>query len=305
MPILGTIASSRAEAEWFTSRPVPTALGSWFSLAGNSSLIVAGTDDQYIATSPEGVNWTQRTTPAGISRFWTGTWSSTLNLFVFFTFNSTNCVTSPDGITWTLRVQPHSFYRASIFAGGKFVAIGANQVPMCASTDGITFTAGSMPAAVYWLDVAYNGTVYCAVSNNNSPNAVATSTDGLNWTARTTPYNSFSAIAWNGTVFCALTAAGGNQSMTSPDGITWTTRTLPFSYDWSRIVFWNNSLFVATTGNQRVVITSPDGITWTQQRDLPAAAATSTDMPRAVWTGTYLVIMDKPNGNTYVTTSPI
>lgn len=297
MPILGTVASGNFKEGWslYSFSPFDTYLG----LTSSPSMIVAGTDNVYLSSSPTGTTWTQRNPPTA-ARFWTGSWSDTLNLFVYFTFNSTNCVTSPDGITWTLRVQPTSFYRTSIFAGGKFVAIGANQVPMCVSTDGITFTSGSMPAAVYWLDVAYNGTTYCAVSNNNTPNVVATSTNGTAWTARATPYNSMSGVEWNGTVFCAITAAGGNQSMTSPDGITWTTRTLPLSLDWSAIT-WNGTYFTVVANGSATVITSPDGVNWTVRDNLFVL----DQFPRLIWTGSKLVALSQGYAGVQITSSAL
>lgn len=121
------------------------------------------------------------------------------------------------------------------------------------------------PTARTWRELAWNGTVFCAVASGTDQ--CATSTNGVDWTERTMPASAdWRAIAWNGTVFCAV-AWGGTVAATSPDGITWTARTLPVSANWIAIA-WNGSVFCAVAWGGTVAATSPDGITWTA-RTLP------------------------------------
>lgn len=161
-------------------------------------------------------------------------------------------------------------------------------------------------------DMAWNGSVYCAVGITTAGGATTscyTSPDGLIWTQRTIISGKYSCIAWNGTVFCAIAGyAASNAAATSTDGITWTARTLSSSNEWESIAWngtvfcavgasacitspdgftwttrtiqayswyaiaWNGTVFCATTNGTSVAATSPDGITWTQ-RSLPSASS--------------------------------
>lgn len=98
---------------------------------------------------------------------------------------------------------------------------------------------------------------------------LATSTDGLTWTSRTTGFGSSSinALSFTGSVFVA--AGGGGYLQTSTDGITWTARTANVG---------SNDIYVITPstyvtpytptkwfigGQNSAAATSTDGITWT------------------------------------------
>jgi hypothetical protein len=71
---------------------------------------------------------------------------------------------------------------------GVFVAIANSTTAAASSTDGITWTARSLPSSPYWIAVTCNPTtgVFVAVSTNAST-AAASSTDGITWTQRTLP----------------------------------------------------------------------------------------------------------------------
>ena len=113
-----------------------------------------------------------------------------------------------------------------------------------------------------------------------------TSTDGITWTAATTPAN----LTWNGVTygagkFVAVASTGSSlkQTMYSTDGINWTLGSaLPSTSPW-RAVAYGGGQFVAVGGNSSTtgtppvttwtgcVMTSSDGINWTVQTN-PAAS---------------------------------
>ncbi len=79
--------------------------------------------------------------------------------------------------------------------------------------------------------------MYCAVSSDDATaDAVMTSTNGIDWTVRTTPAgNRWVNVCWNPGVqaFVAISYNGtSNQVMSSPDGITWTIQTTPEDNSW-------------------------------------------------------------------------
>ena len=80
-------------------------------------------------------------------------------------------------------------------------------------------TYPGLPSSSNWSSIAWNGSVFCAVSYTGT--AAATSPDGITWTARTLPSSAnWTAIAWNSTVFC-IVANTNTVAAISQDGITW------------------------------------------------------------------------------------
>lgn len=190
--------------------------------------------------------------------------------------------------TWTSRTMPSASIVGQFFGNAKSstsycLVPYTNSNKSLVSTDGVTWSTGTLPATRSWSAVAWNGSVFCAVPYTSS-NGAATSADGVTWTARTlSATRVWVDIVWNGSLFCALSGwSASTVASTSPDGITWTTRTLP-SVSWRRLV-WNGSVFVAIGYNTATCATSPDGITWTS-RTLPS----STSWLGLAWTGTKFV----------------
>jgi outer membrane protein OmpA-like peptidoglycan-associated protein len=170
-----------------------------------------------------------------------------------------------DGTTWTARSATEANFWSSVtFGNGTFVAVsnsGTNRV--MTSSDGITWTARSVPASP-WTSVTYGNGVFAAVAGSGN---IMTSPDGITWTARGTSTDSWSGIAYGNNTFVAVGMGTTNFVMTSTDGITWTNRSIPTSSSGAqwKSVTWGNNKFVAIsdTGFNDRVMTSPDGVTWT------------------------------------------
>ena len=101
---------------------------------------------------------------------------------------------SPDGVTWTRRTNPEASARdlfGVTFAGGQFVAVGANGATgggnaILTSPDGITWTQRNNAASFLsqLRGVAYGAGLYVAVgSNGPGSRRLITSPDGVTWTA--------------------------------------------------------------------------------------------------------------------------
>ncbi len=124
--------------------------------------------------------------------------------------------------------------------------------------------------------------LFCTVSADITTAAVATSPDGITWTARTAAANGpWRSVCWSSSLnlFCAVgeSSGAGSQAMTSSDGITWTVRSTPNSATWQSIC-WSpeRSLFCAVasaaTPSDALIMTSSDGINWTS-RTSPVVAS--------------------------------
>ena len=183
-----------------------------------------------IATSPDGITWTQRITPADIDDLRGICWSADKSLFVSVGSNDVDrVVTSPDGFIWTDRD-----------------------------------TVGD---AYYWNDVTYSPSLglFCAVSNFVPSNQTAmTSTDGITWTLRTMA-DTFQpqGVDWSPSLGMFV-AAGNNIINTSTDGITWTTQTPPAGSNDFSAVFWCAEMakFFISNLSVNLLSYSSDGINW-------------------------------------------
>jgi len=92
------------------------------------------------------------------------------------------------------------------------------------SLDGETWTLRTTNGNA-WNAIAYGNGIFVAVASSGSGNRVMTSTDGINWTARTSAENnSWVSVCYGNGLFVAVANAGNNRVMTSTDGITWTAR---------------------------------------------------------------------------------
>lgn len=174
-------------------------------------------------------------------------------------------MTSPDGITWTMRTGPtvNTDWQSIVFGGGVFVGISATGA-YTRSSDGITWTNGSLPVASNWGDITFGNGLFVAIKGVAASQCVATSPDGVTWTMRTTPQpgNQWGAggITYGNGLFVAVSASGTNRVMTSPDGINWTIQGVTTGI-W-RSITYGGGLFVAV-GESGAIMTSPDGIAWT------------------------------------------
>ena len=214
-------------------------------------------------------------------------------------------LTSPDGITWTSRApsSPAPLLYGAAWSGTKFVAVGRSSGLLTGaemtSADGITWTAQDMstlPFAQPWdlKGVVWTGTQFVAVGGGDGlfPGEVlATSPDGVTWTARNylaVSHAALAGIAWSGTL---LLAVGGNgEILTSPDGVTWTGQASGSSSNLLGVT-WSGTQFVVL-GESGTILTSPDGTTWTSR-----VSGTTNNLRGVAWSGTEFLAAGLGGGN--------
>lgn len=168
-----------------------------------------------IATSPDGITWTNREDISG--NFQCVAWSAELELLVVLGLNSATVYTSPDGITWTER-------------------------------------PGVLPAASSWESVIWvaalgAGGLFVAVASDDTAR-VATSPDGLVWTQRTAAEdNAWRFVSWSPELELLVAFAGGgtNRVMISSDGITWSPRMAAEANSWESAA-WSPALGIFVAG---------------------------------------------------------
>ena len=166
--------------------------------------------------------------------------------------------------SWQLETSPTAFAIRSLGydpGADRWVAGGTGA--WYSDDDGATWTAsgGGLGAnnveAVLWCE---GPDVWVIVGTNGK---MASSTDGITFTARTNTFTAAStiwALACDGTTIVAGSDGGTGEIETSTDGTTWTSRTAP-TVD-IRALTWGRGLFIAA--GLAEIWTSPDGTTWTE-----------------------------------------
>lgn len=173
-----TSADGRA---WTRLAPVPCYGGLAVSPAG--LLLATGTSlvGACVATSPDGVTWTQGTPPAGGLRkaFWTG--GQFLGVG-----NGGALATSPDGGTWTPRASGvTSALRGAAASPATLVVVGDGGTVLTSSDGGGTFTPRASGTSFPLRRVIWTGSEFLAVGGAGR---LLRSPDGVTWTGQPTPY---------------------------------------------------------------------------------------------------------------------
>lgn len=118
-----------------------------------------------------------------------------------------------------------------------------------------------------WDCIAYGNGVFVCLTQENTDNLVATSSDGETWAdnySAPTITGLWNAIAFGSGIFVAVQYGGNDEYATSTNGTSWISRYLPVvSSDFTGIQFVNG-LFVLydSTGT---FFTSANGIDWTER----------------------------------------
>lgn len=223
-----------------------------------TDLWVAAGSDSKVATSPDGVTWTQRDVTAifGASdlihalAYGNGKWVIASN-------SLGKIATSTDGITWTERTPPSSMaYFDAAYGDGIFILVGSG-VKIQTSTDGITWIDRTSPVTSFaqsvgydsgndlWLIGGYGGKIY-------------SSSDGITWALVSSAFlsNSVDTLVSNQV---DLWFGGGTVGIgTSPDGITWTLRSAILV----RCIAYNKVINLWVSVGDNGMKSSTDGITW-------------------------------------------
>ena len=181
----------------------------WQSIAyGNGKYVVIAKNSTDGAYSEDGINWTAITLPSKVD------WKSVAygnGKFVAVANSSTVGAYSEDGINWTAITLPNSEVMSVTYGNGKFVAAVYNSETAIYSEDGIHWNSSNeiVTWEAQWNDITYGDGKFVAVEKY----CFGISTDGINWTAPSTPNRvSNSSVAYGDGKFVAV--ANGSDVVT-------------------------------------------------------------------------------------------
>lgn len=224
------------------------ALGSTIVVVGQGS-----TATNCYSSTNGGVSWSPRSVAVNALSDITTAFS------LFVAVGQSGIFTSPDGATWTQRNNTSNLQRVVFFPSTNTLVASGNGGAIRYSTDGINWNqalSGTGSGAIY--DVAFNGSLYCAVGSSGT---IITSPDLITWTNRN-PINTnplFLYVVWGDGKFVAAASNSGNSVYTSTDGITWQ-RVSTASFGLAFSVYFLGNRFLSY--NSGVLQTSTDGFTW-------------------------------------------
>ena len=172
-----------------------------------------------IATSTDGVTWTNRTLPAGSVPAYVAAYYDQIaygnGLFVAISSSLRNLVTSSDGVNWSLYsgVIPSGNWSNIAFGGGLFFACdygtGQGSRYYMTSADGQTWGRGSHYVTADWRGVAYGDGGFVLVSSGTPSTSLtvgaASGVLGDVWSQRAFPSNNgWRSVAFGGGRFVAV-----------------------------------------------------------------------------------------------------
>jgi len=168
---------------------------------------------------------------------------------------------------------------------GLFAATGAGGT-IRTSPDGATWTIRSSPNGSTWHGIVWAPelALFVAVGGGGGTSAAMTSSDGITWSAHTTPGENFDGVTWSpqlGLLVAVAYSGTGQRVITSTDGSTWTARATPADNDWAGVA-WSPELAlfvaVANSGTGDRVMRSANGTTW-----VIGSVATDRNWDAVVW----------------------
>jgi hypothetical protein len=260
-----------------------------------ASLFVIAGDSGKVATSPDGIIWTLRT--SNIATTLQAIALSSTEIVIAGSVGGV--ITSSNGTTWTkIAGLPALAFTTLIYSGGTYVMAGQTNYVALSTDGGATWTQKASLVATAGNIGTYDGTNFIVVGGANS---IMYSSNGVLWKSKTVPTATALGLEYVNSLFVALLAGG--MLATSPDGVEWTARgggsTLytGVAYDGTSTmilgqaatattylstdglatlaghatgvtgttgpVAYGNGLFLATSTFNGGLSTSPDGITWT------------------------------------------
>jgi len=236
---------------------------------------------QYTVTSPSAITVTTnggftatatRNTPTTLNVTSSQTSATIVPEFIGTFWSTSNNNTNTSGLTATNRA-----YASSI--GRHVVLFDSTTSSMSYSTDGFdNWTMGDMPTSQSWRFVAASPTTFVATVESSGVDAIAYSTNGVNWTG-----SSIGASVGKGNLIYSSvgnffiigsSSSASTTYYTSPTGATWTARTMPSQGEWkfsvaNGILFalnasYNTNGAYSTNGTSWTSMTMPETQNWTK-----------------------------------------
>lgn len=267
-------STTAANGSW-TSRTSSFGSSSIFAVASNRYMFVAVGADGKLATSTDGITWTQRTSSFsagdGINgvAYGDGYWVAV--------GDNAKIAYSTDGVTWTQKNTGISGTVVEVAWGnGVWVISNATGSFYTATDPTATWTSRtSTLSAVSSILFCKSQSIWVAGYDTGTTGALASSTDGTTWTARTSAHTiagSGTFAATNSVIASIATDASFSWDIqSSTNGTTWTNRTPAVSSGIITFGASDDAGLILFSGMQ----TSTNGSTWSSRTSVSSNIITA------------------------------
>ena len=176
--------------------------------------------------------------------------------------------TSSDyGVTWVLHSSAFTGTAQHISFNGTYFVIAINATGTSAyySSDGVTWTASTLPTSQAWWGAVGGSGITVAYSASTA--TIAYSTNGTSWTASSLPVAPTAGYQLNYVNGNFIYTNGSTTAVyKSTNGFTWTSAgTLTAAFTATSVTYGNNLYMLWGGSNITTYYTSSDLATWTQR----------------------------------------
>lgn len=285
----GVAYSNDSGATWTRSTSFESLFAMLESSSGSIASMLSYKNGRFVVVSDNniagaysddgGTTWASMTVGASVPIV-----KSNGSMFIAIGGNATTGVgySSTDGVTWTVQASFASAWnlastdpRAAVWTGSRFIAVGYNKSVY--STDGITWTAGTLTGGIDATSITSSGGLN-AVLGDSSGYLLTTSDGGVTWSQVTTfrtmwGLTPITDLIWTGSAYIAVGPKG--KCARSTDGTNWSMVSLTsvlFGGSVHQLALSGGNVIAAgTTG---AVLRSTDhGATWSQLSIVASAPA--------------------------------
>jgi photosystem II stability/assembly factor-like uncharacterized protein len=218
-----------------------------YAVSHANGLWVIGGSTGKLATSPDGLDWTLRSSSFGASVILGITYSPSAGLWIAVG-GSGKLATSPDAMNWTQRSSSFSTsFINTVYATNNLIVAAGFDGKLATSTNGINWTQRSssfVTTTIYSISSRQSGTQFVAVGDSGK---VANSANGLTWTQSFpgTSFGSSSIRAVGATEDSYVAGGSGGKIATSTDTVSWQQRNSTFGIDTINGIYARGSIGIA------------------------------------------------------------
>lgn len=211
-------AAAAAPLSSWTVDSAPSPTGSWFAVNYLGGKWIALGHTSNVATSPDGVTWSEHPIPAG-------SWQSvTYGKGRYVALNANDStpheIVSTNGVNWSVVTGPSGPWTSVVYGGGLFVGVGSlGQI--YTSSDGINWNKTFLRPHDNFRSVAYGNGRFVAVDAAHGD--TATALDGVHWAFYLTPKVGahWGAVTYGDGNFVAFDQSGSGFNASTVMGFAW------------------------------------------------------------------------------------
>lgn len=251
----GKVATSNDVATSWTQRVSGFAGSNIYAAAYGDDLYVIGGSSGKLATSPDGINWTMRSSSFGASAILAITYAPSAGLWIAVG-GSGKLATSIDGIEWTQRLSSFgTSFINGLYAGTNLIVAVGYDGKLATSTNGISWTqrgSSFITSTIFSVVGNPSGDRFIAVGDSGK---IATSTNGLTW-IQLFPASSFGSsqiksIAANAENYYLAGGTAGKVA-SSTDSTQWIQRNTGLGTSNINDVYFDESLAIAVANGGKI-----------------------------------------------------